>query len=165
MPLHGVPAELRTFELCNPSGQTTVMLWNAQIVQVLEGGSCSFRCVSTRKNGALTVLTGTPGTVIEPTEQVQLADSYRPTSAQTYSMLHSVIIGVQIRAKPRCRPCQGDQESMPARSSTHPMREVRHSSKSGKLSCVVQRDYYPERRWGRGDDADCDKCHGVQLHH
>lgn len=119
VPLNGQPAELKTYEVCDPTGQTALTLWNRQIVEVEEGGSYRFTSLATRKEGSRTVLTGTPSTSIELISEVRAHPSFRPVAGQSSRSLRGAVCGVQILAKPRCRRCQGNQDELEPRAKTH----------------------------------------------
>ncbi|KAL2076469.1 hypothetical protein ACEWY4_027933 [Coilia grayii] len=56
VPLNGVQSELRVFEICDPTGQTALTLWDRQILSVQERKSYRFTALSTRKEGDRTML-------------------------------------------------------------------------------------------------------------
>lgn len=64
VPLNGDPMKVTEFAVCNPTGQTSLSVWGAQIVSVQEGRSYRFEGLATRKQADATVLTTTPSTAI-----------------------------------------------------------------------------------------------------
>ncbi|KAL2076435.1 hypothetical protein ACEWY4_027963 [Coilia grayii] len=119
VPLNGVPSELRVFEICDPTGQTALTLWDRQILSVQEGKSYRFAALSTRKEGDRTVLASSPQTVITAVGDVGQPPSVRMPAVAGDQTVRGQVTGVQIVVKPRCRRCHAGQESVAARSTTH----------------------------------------------
>ncbi|KAL2076441.1 hypothetical protein ACEWY4_027969 [Coilia grayii] len=119
VPLNGVPSELRMFEICDPTGQTALTLWDRQILSVQEGKSYRFAALSTRKEGDRTVLTGSPQTAITAVGDVGQPPSVKMPAVAGDETVVGQVTGVQIVVKPRCRRCHAGQESVAARSTTH----------------------------------------------
>ncbi|KAL2076442.1 hypothetical protein ACEWY4_027970 [Coilia grayii] len=116
LPLNGVQSELRVFEICDPTGQTALTLWDRQILSVQEGKSYRFTALSTRKEGDRTVLTGSPQTAITAVGDVSQPPSVRMPAVAGDQTVVGQVTGVQIVVK---RRCHAGQESVVARSSTH----------------------------------------------
>lgn len=119
VPVNGVPTEVKVFTVCDPTGQTSLSVWEAQIVSVQEGKSYQFKALSTRKQGDLTVITTTPATGIRAIPEVGQPSSMAPLSARVEHTMRGEVTGVQIVAKPRCRRCHAMQDSLAPRSTTH----------------------------------------------
>ncbi|KAL2076315.1 hypothetical protein ACEWY4_028087 [Coilia grayii] len=119
VPVNGVASELRVFEICDPTGQTALTLWDRQIMSVQEGKSYRFTALSTRKEGDRTVLTSSLQTAITAVGDVGRPPSVRMLAVAGDQAVRGQVMGVQIVVKPRCRRCHAGQESVAARSTTH----------------------------------------------
>lgn len=116
--VQGTPCELKTYEVCDRTGQTGITVWDRLILSVQEGNSCRFETLTTRKEGDRTVLTTTPATVITTTAEVGHPASLRPITVRGEETLRGLVTGVQIVAKPRCRRCHAGQDNLAVKSST-----------------------------------------------
>lgn len=117
-PVDGAECDLEDFQVCNPTGQTTLTLWNKQILAVQASKSCRFGNLETRKFGDRTVLTSTGSTTIsEISASVESAEAQ--DDRQNISMYRGTVSGVQISANHRCQRCHANQEEFVTHSSTH----------------------------------------------
>lgn len=117
VPLNGVPAELKTFEVGDPTGQTEVTLWNLQILEVKEGQSYHLGPLAMHKIGQQTVLTGTPGTSIQEIAEVQVTPSFKMVNTNTAENVRGTVEGFQLLAKPQCCRCHFSQEAVSGAAS------------------------------------------------
>ncbi|XP_041957558.1 uncharacterized protein LOC121715727 [Alosa sapidissima] len=119
VPVNGLPCELKSFEICDSTGQTALTVWERHILSVQEGRSYRFATLSTRKEEDRTVLTTTPSTVITAIAEVGQPASLRSVSARASQTVSGPVTGVQIVAKLRCQRCHASQENVAPRSPTH----------------------------------------------
>ncbi|KAK0137099.1 hypothetical protein N1851_026710 [Merluccius polli] len=116
--VQGIPVELKTFEVCDATGQTGLTVWDRLILSVELGKCYTFRSLSTRKDGDRTVLTTTPS-VVTTTGQVGQPASISAMPVRGEETLRGPVTGVQIAAKPRCPRCHAGQEKLAVMLSTH----------------------------------------------
>ena len=64
VPVDGVQCELKELQICDPTGQTTLTLWEKLILAVEEGKSYRLANLFTRKAGDRTVVTITQTTTV-----------------------------------------------------------------------------------------------------
>lgn len=117
VPVNGMPCEVKVYDICDPTGQTSLSLWEQQILSAKEGQLYRFQALATRKEGDRTVLTSTPSTVMTAIAEV----GKPPTVTVSTKREHAVrgeVMGVQILARPRCRRCHASQDSVAPRCTT-----------------------------------------------
>ncbi|KAG9330442.1 hypothetical protein JZ751_024446 [Albula glossodonta] len=115
-----VQCELKEFQICDPTGQTMLTLWDKQILAVQVSKSYRLAKLATRKAGDRTVLTSTPSTTLSEISAVGQPDSIEVRDdRQNTSMIRGSVNGVQIIGKHRCRRCHSNQEEFVTRASTH----------------------------------------------
>ncbi|XP_046906057.1 uncharacterized protein LOC124487777 [Hypomesus transpacificus] len=121
VPVDGVQCELKELQICDPTGQTTLTLWEKLILTVEVGKSYKLANLSTRKAGDRTVLTTTQTTTVSEISAVGEPESVEVhgDDRQDTSIVRGTVTGVQISAKHRCRRCHTSQEPFVSRSLTH----------------------------------------------
>lgn len=120
VPVDGVQCELKEFQICDPTGQTTLTLWEKQILAVEVSKSYRLANLATRKAGDRTVLTSSPSTTVSLISAVGEPESIEAhDDRQNTSEFLGTVSGVQIKAKHRCRRCHANQEEFVTRLSTH----------------------------------------------
>ncbi|XP_060798216.1 uncharacterized protein LOC132900205 [Neoarius graeffei] len=119
VPLNSVPTEVKAFAVCDPTGQTSLSVWGAQVVSVQEGRSYRFDALDTRKQGDLTVLTTTPSSAVSVIAEVGQPSTMEPLSPGVKQTVRGEVTGVQIVANPQCRRCHASQDGLATRSTTH----------------------------------------------
>ncbi|XP_062386831.1 uncharacterized protein LOC134075278 [Sardina pilchardus] len=111
--------ELRVFEVCDATGQTSLTVWDRLIVSVQDGWSYRFQTLATRKEGDRTVLTTTPSTTVTPTTEVGQPAVLRPVSVGNEEVVRGPVVGVKILAKPSCARCHTGQDNLVVRCTLH----------------------------------------------
>lgn len=118
VPLNGTPTELKVFEVCDPTGQTSLSVWDRLVTEVSEGRSYRFTALSTRREGQRIVLTCTPTTTVAAVPAVgQPASVDTPVRAE--STIEGQVSGVQLAVKPRCKRCHAAQDKFTSKSTNH----------------------------------------------
>lgn len=118
VPLNGIPTELKVFEACDPTGQTSLSVWDRLVTEVSEGRSYRFTALSTRREGQRTVLICTPTTTVAAIPPVvQPASVDTPVRAE--STIQGQVSGVQLAVKPRCKRCHAAQEKFTSKCTNH----------------------------------------------
>ena len=116
--LNGIPTELKVFVACDPTGQTSLSVWERLVMEGTEGRSYRFSALSTRREGQRTVLTCTQSTTVATVPLVG-----QPASVNTPVRIESAIQGqvsrVQLAVKPRCKRCNSAQENFTTKCANH----------------------------------------------